>query len=401
MESWPPHKHFFARLRGSEGALIDQVMAVFHPGPQSYTGEDVAEISCHGNPLLVDTLLDVIHTTHLARLAQQGEFTRRAYLNAKMDLAQAEAVGAIISAGSSAGIEMAKSLLDGDLSRSVEDLDTAILDLLALIEASFIADDVEITTESIIEAITPILHKIEDLLKDHDAAPSLLSGISTTIAGLPNAGKSSLFNAILGYPRAIVHAEGGTTRDIIHEHVTIEGIDFVFHDTAGIRETSSGPEKIGVEKTIEKLAQSDLVLYVVDAGIGLQPDEHKWLDLGEKTIVVMNKIDLLDAQPHKSSANDTVWISAKYGQGIAELLGLMTHTVPDTRPKVFIQRHAYLLEKARTCLVQAEESAGAGMTADVLTIDLSHASSFLQEIIGKEVDEDMLNRIFSQFCVGK
>ena len=380
---------------------MDQVMAVFHPGPQSYTGEDVAEISCHGNPLVVDTLLDVIHTTHLARLAQQGEFTRRAYLNAKMDLAQAEAVGALISAGSVTGIEMARALLDGDLSRSVEDLDTAILDLLARIEASFIADDVDITTESVIEAIAPVLNKIEDLLKDRDAAPSLYNGISTTIAGLPNAGKSSLFNAILGYPRAIVHAEGGTTRDIIHEHITIEGIDFVFHDTAGIREISSGPERIGVEKTIEKLAQSDLVLYVVDANKGLQPDETRWLSLGKKTILVMNKIDLLDDAPPDSSADDSVWISAKYKQGISELMGLMTHTVPETRPKVFIQRHAYLLEKARTSLIQAEESARAGMTVDVLTIDLSHASRFLQEIIGKEVNEDMLDRIFSQFCVGK
>ena len=376
-------------------------MVVFHPGPQSYTGEDVAEISCHGNPLVVDNLLDVIHATHLARLAQQGEFTRRAYVNAKMDLAQAEAVGALITAGSAAGIEMAKALLDGDLSLNVEEMDTAILNILARIEASFIADDVDISNESFLEALTPILLQIEDLLKDRDAAPSLYNGISTTIAGLPNAGKSSLFNALLGYPRAIVHDEGGTTRDIIHEHITIEGIDFVFHDTAGIRETSSGPERIGVEKTIEKLAVSDLVLYVVDARKGLQPDEKRWIGLGQKTILVMNKIDLLGAQPPAVPANNTVWISAKYKQGISELKELMTHTVPETRPKVFIQRHAYLLEKARDCLVQAAESAQAGMTVDVLTIDLTNASRFLQEITGREVDEDMLNRIFSQFCVGK
>ncbi len=388
-------------MRSHTGSVIDQAMAVFHPGPQSYTGEDVAEISCHGNPLVVDSLLDIIHATHLARLAQQGEFTRRAYLNARMDLAQAEAVGALISAGSAAGIEMAQSLLDGDLSRSVEEMAAAIVDILARIEVSFITDDVDITTGSVLDALAPILTKIEDLLKDRHAAPSLYNGISTTIAGLPNAGKSSLFNALLGYPRAIVHAEGGTTRDIIREHITIDGIDFVFHDTAGIRETTSGPERIGVQKTIEKLEESDLVLYVVDAGKGLQPDEHRWLALGKKTILVMNKTDLLHAQQPDASTDNTVWISAKYKQGISQLLALMTRSVPESRPKVFIQRHAYLLEKARDCLLQVENSAREGMTVDVLTIDLSNASRFLQEITGGEVDEDVLNTIFSQFCVGK
>ena len=388
-------------MRGHTGAVIDQAMAVFHPGPQSYTGEDLAEINCHGNPLVVDALLDLIHTTHLARLAQQGEFTKRAFLNAKMDLAQAEAVGALITAGSAAGIEMAKALLDGDLSHTVEEINNDILNILARIETSFITDDVDITSESVGEAIAPILQQIDDLLKNSDAAPRLYNGVSTTIAGLPNAGKSSLFNALLGYPRAIVHTEAGTTRDIIHERITMNGIDFVFHDTAGIRQTSTGPERIGVEKTIERLEESDLVLYVVDARKGFQQDENKWLGLGKKTLLVMNKIDLLDSQAKDGLPENTVWISAKYKQGISELMGIMTATFGQYQPKVFIQRHAYLLEKVRICLLQVTESIRAGMTVDVLTIDLTNASRFLREIIGKEVDEDMLNRIFSQFCVGK
>lgn len=397
----PPHKQFFTRLINERGAVIDQAMTVFHPGPHSYTGENLAEISCHGNPLVVDTILDVIHATRLARLAEQGEFTRRAFLNAKIDLAQAEAVGALITAGSAAGIEMAGTLLDGELSQHIFEMSNHLENILAQIEASFINEDIDVSGESVLKVITPILQEIDALLIGHDAAPSLFSGISTTIAGLPNAGKSSLFNAILGYPRAIVHSESGTTRDIIHEHITIGGIDFIFHDTAGIRDTPSGPEKIGVQKTIEKLAESDLVLYVADYGKGLQADERRWLSLGKKTIIVMNKIDVSGSQVPGHTDENTVWISAKYGDGIDELLGVMTRTFPQNLPKVLIQRHAYLLEKARNSLKQAEESTRAGMTPDVLAIDISNAEKLLLKIIGQEVDDDILEKIFSRFCVGK
>lgn len=376
-------------------------MAVFHPAPHSYTGENLAEISCHGNPLIVEEVLDIIGSTHLARLAEKGEFTKRAFINGKIDLAQAEAVGAIISAGSSAGIEMASSLLDGNLSSTVREICDCLLSIIAEIEASFVTDDMDVDNESITKVLNPIIDQIGSLLENQDAAPGLFSGISTTIAGLPNAGKSSLFNAILGYPRAIVHAQGGTTRDIIREHVSMNGIDFIFHDTAGIRNTSSGPEKIGIDMTIKKLEESDLVLYVVDARKGLLSDEHRWLNLGKKTIIVMNKIDLLeDGTPSKPEKN-TAWISAKYNKGIDSLIKIMTETFPLNPPKVFIQRHAFLLEKALGSLKLARKSAQAGMTEDVITIDLNDAVKSLRQIIGKEVDEDILGRIFSQFCVGK
>jgi tRNA modification GTPase len=376
-------------------------MAVFHPAPHSYTGENLAEISCHGNPLIVERILDVIGSTHLARIAENGEFTKRAFMNEKIDLAQAEAVGALIRAGSSAGIEMASSLLDGNLSRTVGEICDHLFSIIAEIEASFVTDDVDVGNESIVETLDPIVDQIDSLLEYKDAAPGFYSGISTTIAGLPNAGKSSLFNAILGYPRAIVHAQGGTTRDIIREYVTINGINFIFHDTAGIRNTSSGPEKIGVSMTIQKLEESDLVLYVVDARKGLQSDELRWLGLGKKTIVIMNKIDLLKTGVPDTPEKNTAWISAKYNKGIDTLTGIMTETFPSNPPKVFIQRHTILLEKARSSLELARKSAQADMTADVITIDLSDAVKSLRQIIGKEVDEDILGRIFSQFCVGK
>ncbi len=287
-----PHTQSLELIKDSKGIIIDQTMIVFHPGPDSYTGEDLAEISCHGNPLVVERIMEAISSTGLARLAHKGEFTRRAFLNHKMDLVQAEAVGALIDSSSPAGCDMAHALLKGELSGQIKSMIEIIMGILTDIEASFITEDESIRQDVLLERLTEITSQISGLLKDATEAKGIYEGIVTTIAGLPNVGKSSLFNAILGYDRAIVHHEEGTTRDVLREHLNLGGIDFVFHDTAGIRETTSGPEQIGVEKTIETLKSSNLVLYVVDARQGIKPHERQWLDLADKTIVVMNKKDL-------------------------------------------------------------------------------------------------------------
>ncbi len=351
--------------------------------------------------MLVDELMEIIRATGLARSAENGEFTKRAYLNGKIDLAQAEAVGALISAGSTAGIEMANSLLEGGLSGKLQKIRSELLKILSDIEASFIIDEMEAESDSISLALTPLIHNLDSLLDGAEGAARLYSGIITTIAGLPNAGKSSLFNAILGYPRAIVHHESGTTRDIIREHLLISGIDFVFHDTAGIRETSSGPEQIGVQKTIEILKKSHLVLYVVDAGRGLTPEEEQWLSLGEKTIIVMNKTDLIEQGFPGTGRPDTVWVSAKYNQGISELMDTMAGSFPQDLPKVFIERHAYLLARTRECLANCLKEAQGRMTPDALAIDLNTAVLYIQEITGGNTAPDILDHIFSKFCVGK
>ncbi|HOO47247.1 MAG TPA: 50S ribosome-binding GTPase, partial [Deltaproteobacteria bacterium] len=187
----------------------------------------------------------------------------------------------------------------------------------------------------------------------------------------------------------------------IRERVTIGGIDFIFHDTAGIRETSSGPERIGVEMTIKTLRESDLVLYVVDAGKGLRADEHRWLGLGRKTLTVMNKVDLADTTGTDDRIENTVWISAKYNTGIDRLTEVMAKMFSSDNPRVFIARHAYLLGKALMCLQQAREALSSGLTADVVSIELMHARDSLQEISGNYPDDDLLTTIFSQFCVGK
>ncbi len=376
-------------------------MVVFHPAPRSYTGEDVAEISCHGNPLLVNEVLAAIHHTGLARIAERGEFTKRAYINGKMDLAQAEAVGALVGAKSTAGIEMASRVLAGDLSRQVREIEQELVGILSEIEASFIIEEVEVENVSVADALEPLICRFDALLEGAQMASHLYSGIITTIAGLPNAGKSSLFNAILGCDRAIVHQESGTTRDILREQITISGMDFIFHDTAGVRETSSGPERLGVEKTVEALKSSHLVIYVVDAVKGLTPEEEQWLSLGERTIVVMNKADLITGDVPRGTDGDAVWVSAKYKEGIGDLMDRMASLYSGGSPHVFLERHVHLLEKAREHLLNCRQAAGDNMTPDALAIDLTGALQCIREMSGEGISQDMLDDIFSKFCVGK
>lgn len=387
-------------LRDRQGRAVERGMAVLHPGPRSYTGEDVVEISCHGNPVLVDAVMEMIAATGLARVAHPGEFTRRAFINGKMDLAQAEAVGALIDARSTCGIHMAHTLLSGDFSRRVRAMSDEILGLVSSIEASFLTDEAEPDMDGIGSTLSGLVGDLDALLAHAGSARKRYSGIVTTIAGLPNAGKSSLFNAILGYPRAIVHHESGTTRDVIREHLVFEGTDFLFHDTAGIRETVSGPEQAGVERTMEIMRRSHLVLYVVDAAQGLSAPEERWLDLGERTLVVMNKADLLP-EPLFGEHAGALYVSAKFRRGIEELMSSMAASFPAGYPEVFLARHTFLLTRARECLGRCRDAIDGGMTPDVLAIDLSAAMDSLREISGDSVGEDVLKRIFSEFCVGK
>lgn len=397
-----PHRQALAVIRDTQGQTIDRAMIVFHPCPNSYTGEDLAEISCHGNPMIVDRVLDAIADTGLARMAQRGEFTMRAFLNGKMDLIQAEAVSALVGSGSISGCSMAETLLEGGLSRVVKSLREDLGEILADMEASFMTDGDECShTDDLAGRLEPAMEKIGCLLKDAQESRTLYAGVVTTIAGLPNVGKSSLFNAILGFNRAIVHHEEGTTRDVLKEHLSLSGIDFVFHDTAGIRETTSGPERIGVQRTIEALEGSDLVLYVADAREGVKPREKQWLDLAKRTIIVLNKADLLDGQTAVDNTGNGIVISAKTGFGIEELMNAMKRAFPGDQPLVFLDRHAHLLGLAHESLLACARAASSGLPPDVCTIDLKGAVQYLGELTGESPSEDMLERIFSRFCIGK
>ncbi len=390
---WPANMQRLAILKDSQGRELDRAMAVFHPAPRNYTGEDSVEISTHGNPLIVRKVMEAIQTTGLARLAERGEFTRRAFLNGKLDLAQAEAVQALISARSNAGLEMAENLLDGELSATIRRLAAALETIIADIEASFIVDeDIEFDAP-----VNEILIELNRMLESSERAASMYEGVTTAIAGLPNAGKSSLLNAVLGYERAIVHEEAGTTRDIIREHVVVGGIDYIFHDTAGIREVGDGPEKIGIDRTFQALAEAQLLLYVVDAAKGLQEHELRWLGSAPEAILVYNKIDLLDDEPAIPGGYRAVKLSAKHKLDLESLFEAMQQVFPDDLPRIFLERHVTLLSEARDCLQNALEA----VSDDVLSLDLVAARTALLSVIGEAVNDDVLDRVFATFCVGK
>jgi len=397
---WIAHIQRPITLRDRTGALIDQVMVVFHPAPHSFTGEDLAEISCHGNPLIVQAILEALESTGLAVPAAKGEFTRRAYLNGKLTLPQAEAVGSLIEARSVSGISMARDLMTGGLSKDLRRILEDCQRVHAEIEASFLEDDITIDLAALKACLLSGIVSLEELLKGAETAPGLYKGIATVIAGAPNAGKSSLFNALLGYERAIVHAEAGTTRDIITEHMVISGIDFIFHDTAGIRIPTTGAEQAGIDRTVAALKDADLILYVVDATRGLKEEESPWLSCG-KTIVVHNKIDLSPQGINDIPGFVNVRVSAKFRQGIDTLVQAMQRSFPQELPHIFIERHRSLITQTAESLQRAVSGLDGGLALDVLTLDLIDSIACLRSLLGDETSADVLDRIFAAFCVGK
>jgi tRNA modification GTPase len=381
--------------------LIDSAMAVFHPSPFSYTGEDVAEISCHGNPLIVRSIIDAIHATGMAVPAGGGEFTQRAYKNGKMDLVQAEAVGALIQSKSFSGIGMANNLLFSGLSETVAGIRQEVEGLIAYIEGIFILEELDLDLMYILEKTLEIKDKFKQYNELSDFSNQMASGIKTVISGLPNAGKSSLFNAILGYDRSIVHEEEGTTRDLIREHLEYDGLDFIFHDTAGLRNIESGPEAMGVEKARNAIESADLVLYVIDASKGVTKDDKIWMASGKRTIPILNKIDLCSIRPEISVDTTFIRVSAKYMDGIGSLLKEMRSQFPEGIPELFIERHIKLFKKGEADLALFENSLKNGVAPDVAIIDLKSVLLSMKMLVGEELSEDILNDIFSRFCVGK
>ena len=395
--------------------VLDEVLVMLMRGPHSYTGEDTVEIDCHGGVLAVKRVLEaVLHAG--ARIADPGEFTKRAFLNGRIDLSQAEAVMDVISAKSEYALQSSVSQLQGSVRRAVKEIREKLLYEIAFIESAL--DDPEhISLDGYPEKLERIVQeekrKIEKLLKSADDGKMLQEGIKTVILGKPNAGKSSLLNLLVGEEKAIVTDIAGTTRDVLEEQISLGGISLRMLDTAGIRSTADKVEQIGVERAKEHAKNADLILYVVDASVPLDENDGQIMELlkGRKTILLLNKSDLetVISKEELTARIDApvLNISAREETGLAELEALIKEMFfqgeISFNDEVYItnMRQKRALEEALESLKLVENSIAMGMPEDFFSIDLMNAYERLGSIIGEAVGEDLVNEIFSKFCTGK
>ena len=398
-----------------EETVIDEVLIMWMKEPRTYTGENTVEIDCHGGILTVHHVLDTALKCG-ARLAEPGEFTKRAFLNGKMDLSEAEAVMDVIQAGSEYALHNSLQQLKGSVRQAVTDMRKNILYHMAYIESAL--DDPEHFTlegygETLKEALIPIERQISHLEKSFDDGRLLREGIRTVILGKPNAGKSSVWNMLLGEDRAIVTDIAGTTRDVLEEQMMLKGISLRLADTAGIRDTDNPVEQIGVDRARQYAGQADLILFVLDSSLAFDEDDEQILDsIRDKNyIVLLNKTDLAAKITPEDLCEKTdrpvILFSAKEGTGLEELEELLKKMFfggeLSFQEDIYItnSRHKQELSEAGKYIRLALGSIDDGMPEDFYFIDLMGAYEHLGNIIGESVGDDLVNEIFSRFCVGK
>ena len=395
--------------------VIDEVLVMVMKGPKTYTGENTVEIDCHGGVLAVKKVLEAVLNAG-ARAADPGEFTKRAFLNGRMDLTQAEAVMDVISAKSAYALKSSESQLRGTVKKAIRTIREKLIYEIAFIESAL--DDPEhISLDGYPETLHGIVEEaqkeIQKLLANSDNGKILKEGISTVIIGKPNAGKSSLLNTLVGEERAIVTDIAGTTRDVLEEQINLNGIILNVIDTAGIRETDDVVEKIGVDRAKKYLNEADLAIYVVDTSTQLDENDFEIMELlkDRKAIVLLNKSDLTPVTDSESIRKHLdkkmIAISAKEQTGIEELeetIREMFFTGEVTfNDEVYITniRHKTALQEARNSLNLVVQSILDGMPEDFYSIDLMNAYEELGSIVGEAVEDDLVNEIFSKFCMGK
>lgn len=402
------HTIHYGKIYDTQNELIDDVLVSVFRNPNSYTGEDSIEISTHGSSLITQKIIYTLVESNV-RLAEPGEFTKRAFLNGKLDLAQAEAVADVINSRTEAALRGARNQLDGLLSQKVDLLREILINTSSLIELEldFAEEDVEfMSLNEILKNIGEIEKEIDLLLKSYSFGRVIKDGVNVALVGRTNVGKSSLLNYFLKEARAIVSEIPGTTRDIIREDLSIDGILFKLFDTAGIRVTEDIIEKEGVIRSREAVKNADIVLFMNDVIGGFSSDLFNQLleiTSEERIIAVMNKIDLNRTGTFRAD----VKISAKTGEGIDELFSKLkekavgSQSYTEKTAIITNLRHYYALKKANENLQYARNSLNEKLTGEFIAIDLRNAEMALSEIIGKVTTEEILNNIFAKFCIGK
>jgi tRNA modification GTPase len=402
------HTLHYGNILNNNSRIIDDVLVSVFKNPNSYTGEDAIEISSHSSTIVVKNIIETLVAKNV-RLAEPGEFTKRAFLNGKLDLTQAEAVADIINSRTEASLRGARNQLDGILSKKIDTLRNQLINSTSLIELEldFAEEDLEFVSKNkVLNQIENIISEIDNLLATYSFGRVIREGVNVAIVGKPNVGKSSLLNYILKESRAIVSEIPGTTRDVIREEVSIDGILFKLFDTAGIRLTDDVVEKEGVERSRNAVKNSDVIILIDEVVNGIPNELYNELTnlIDEKRIIkVLNKSDLSNVD----CDNSVIKISVKNETGIDELLEMLkekalgSNSFTEKSAVINNVRHFDALSKARNDLLQATDSLKNNLSGEFISVNLRGAEDSLGEIIGKVTADDILNNIFNKFCIGK
>lgn len=415
----PSHRIYYGHIVYSDGRVIDEVLVSLMRAPRTYTREDVIEINCHGGLQSLQQILQQVLAQDGVRMAEPGEFTKMAFLNGRIDLVQAEAVIDVIRAGTERALQVSVDQLRGGLSQIITDIRNILLNARAEIEVSIDYpeyDQPDVTRDVLKNKLNQALHIVQKLLDESQTGRILREGIKTVIAGKPNVGKSSLLNVLLGVERAIVTDIPGTTRDTVEEMLDLGGIPLHVIDTAGIHHSEDPVEKIGIERSRQALAIADLVLLVIDVSRGLSEEDKQLYQLTKSnhTLVILNKIDLpeqltdLDVQQQLGvKPENMIAISTLKKEGLDQLtkrvhqLFMQGQVKGDHTVMVSRMRHIQLLKEAKEALNQAIVAINHQIPVDMVAIDIEKAWQALGLIIGKSVEEDLIDHIFAEFCLGK